>query len=60
VEAERKKLQLWKREIDLVERRVKVLENKGLDTGLEPAGGTPNGGLSPETLERIHQEARLL
>jgi hypothetical protein len=60
LQTERKKLQLWKREIDLLERRVKVLELNRLDPAAHPAAPNPAGGLSPETLERIRCEAHLL
>ncbi len=60
LDAERKKLELRKREIDLVESRVKVLERKGVDTALDPTGAIPGGGLSPETLDVIRREIGLL
>jgi hypothetical protein len=50
LQTERKQLQLWKREIDLLERRVKVLELNHLDPAAHPAIPNPAGGLSPETL----------
>jgi hypothetical protein len=60
LDADHKKLQLWKREVDLLERRVKLLENKSLRPPPDPPPGHPGGGLSPETLARIQKEAHLL
>jgi hypothetical protein len=60
LQTERKQLQLWKREIDLLERRVKVLEANNQDPAAYPAKRTHQGGLSPETLAIIEREIGLL
>jgi hypothetical protein len=59
LQTKRKELQPWKRDIDVLERRVKLLELNRLDPAAHPA--TPNraGGLSLKTLERIRSEAHL-
>jgi hypothetical protein len=48
MQTERKKLQLGKSEIDLLERRVKLLAINRLDSAAHPATPTLAGGLSPE------------